>query len=94
MQKPHKDSGERNIIGRKIRAARMMQNPPVSQEDLMARLNRRGIYFDRSAISRIENQGRFVRDYEIRAIADSLKVSIDWLFGRESGATGSKKRKR
>ncbi len=31
----------------------------------------------------MEDGGRFVRDYEIVAIADSLKVSIQWLFGRK-----------
>ena len=72
--------GQRNIIGKRIREARTLGN--VSQEELAARLAIRGIYFDRSAISRMEAQKRFIRDYEILAIADSLKISIDWLFGR------------
>ena len=61
----------------------MRQRPAVSQEDLAARLAAKGIYFDRSAISRMEAELRFVRDYEVLAIADCLKVSIAWLFGRE-----------
>jgi hypothetical protein len=36
---------------------------------------------DRSAISRIENQSRYVMDYEAAAIALALKVSVAWLFG-------------
>ena len=75
--------GQRNIVGKRIRAARLKGKPPVSQEDLAARLATRGIYFDRSAISRMEAEKRFVRDYEILAIADCLKVSVAWLFGRE-----------
>jgi transcriptional regulator with XRE-family HTH domain len=74
-------TGERNVIGRRIKEARLKQKPPVSQEDLAARMAVRGVYFDRSAISRMEAQKRFVRDYEIVAMADALKVSIAWLFG-------------
>lgn len=55
----------------------------VSQEDLAARLAVKGIYIERSAISRMEAEKRFVRDYEAVAIADCLRVSIAWLFGRE-----------
>ena len=73
-------SGERNAIGRRIRAARLKQKPPVSQEDLAARLAARGVYFDRSAISRMEAQQRFIRDYEIIAIADALKIPVAWFF--------------
>lgn len=75
--------GQRNIVGHRIREARMRCRPPVSQEDLAARLAAKRIYFDRSAISRMEAEKRYVRDYEILAIADCLKVSIGWLFGRE-----------
>ena len=74
-------TGERNVVGHRIKEARLKQKPPVSQEDLAARMAVRGVYFDRSAISRMEAQKRFVRDYEIVAIADALKVPIAWLFG-------------
>jgi hypothetical protein len=36
---------------------------------------------DQTAISRIENQSRYLMDYEVAAIARSLKVSVAWLFG-------------
>lgn len=75
--------GQRNVIGKRIRVARMQRKPMVSQEDLAARLAAKGIYFDRSAISRMEAEKRFVRDYEAVAIADCLRVSIAWLFGRD-----------
>ncbi len=39
------------------------------------------IVIDRSAISRIENQARHLMDYEITAIARSLKVSVGWFWG-------------
>ena len=53
----------------------------MSQEDLAGRLAGRGVHLDRSAISRIENQDRYLMDYEISAIARCLKVTVGWLFG-------------
>ena len=49
--------------------------------DLAGRLAAKGILIDRSAVSRIENQTRYLMDYEVRAIAGALKVSVAWLFG-------------
>ena len=72
-RKPH----QRNIIGRRVREARLRMTPAVSQEDLAGR----GILLDRSAVSRIEGQERYVMDYEAAAIARALKVSVGWLFG-------------
>jgi transcriptional regulator with XRE-family HTH domain len=83
MVRSTEPQGERNIVGRRIREARMRSKPQVSQEDLAARLAVRGIYFDRSALSRMEAQKRFVRDYEIAAIAECLGVRIEWLFGKK-----------
>jgi hypothetical protein len=37
------EKGERNVIGKRIRAARLLQKPRVSQEDLATRLAVRGI---------------------------------------------------
>ena len=72
---------ERNIVGHRIRLARLKFAPPVSQDDLAGRLAAQGILLDRTAISRIESQSRYVMDYEAAAIARALKVSIAWLFG-------------
>jgi hypothetical protein len=77
----HNSAGERNVIGLRIRKARLSQKPPVSQEDLAARLAVRGIHLDRSALSRMQSRTRFIRDYEIVAILDALRVSIASLFG-------------
>jgi hypothetical protein len=71
---------ERNSIGKRIRLARLKCSPPVSQDDLAGRLAARGIILDQTAISRIENQTRYLMDYEVAAIAKSLKVSVAWLF--------------
>ena len=71
----------RNLVGQRVRQARLRCKPPVSQEDLAGRLAARGILLDRTAISRIESQTRYLMDYEVSAIARSLKVPVAWLFG-------------
>jgi len=73
----------RNIVGHRVRQARLRLGPPVSQEDLAARLAARGIELDRSAVSRIESETRYVMDYEAAALARALKVSVGWLFGQK-----------
>ena len=42
-----------------------------------------GVIVERDVISRIENGGRFVADFEVVVIADVLEVSVDWLLGKE-----------
>jgi hypothetical protein len=64
----------------RIRFARLQAKPAVSQEDLAGRLAVMRISLDRSASSRIENQDRYLMDYEIAAIAKCLKVTVAWLF--------------
>ena len=70
-----------NILGPRIREARHLLKPEVSQFDLAGRLAAHGLDFDRPTITRIESGKRFLRDYEIRALAKVLKVSVSWLFG-------------
>lgn len=74
----------RNLIGGRIRKARLACKPPVTQDDLAGRLAGRGITVDQTAVSRIENQTRYLMDYEIVAIAKALKVSVGFLFGEAS----------
>ncbi|HWA87278.1 MAG TPA: XRE family transcriptional regulator [Opitutus sp.] len=70
----------RNVVGRRMRAIRLAQKPAVSLEDMAGRLANRGVQIDRSALGRIENQNRYVLDYELKAIADSLRVTVVDLF--------------
>jgi hypothetical protein len=72
---------QRNLIGSRIRKARLACKPPVTQDDLAGRLAARGITVDQTAVSRIENQTRYLMDYEIVAIAKALKVPVAHLFG-------------
>ena len=74
-------AAKRNVIGARVRQARLKSSPAVSQDDLAGRLATQGIVMDRSAVSRIESQARYAMDYEAAAIARALKVSVAWLFG-------------
>jgi len=80
MKKTRK-ARQRNVVGGRVKEARLKCKPPVSQEDLAGRLAAQGILLDRSAISRIENQERYLMDYEVAAIARALKVPVAWLYG-------------
>jgi transcriptional regulator with XRE-family HTH domain len=79
---PRKTPSQRgtNVIGPRIRLARERMSPEVTQADLAARLGVAGLDVDRWTITRIESGKRYLRDYEIKAIAKVLKVSIEWLF--------------
>ena len=81
LNEPIKIQRGTNILGPRIRQARLRLKPKVSQFDLAGRLAMQGLDFDRPTVTRIENGKRFLRDYEIRALAKALKVSVSWLFG-------------
>lgn len=74
------DLPERNLIGRRLRQIRLARTPSVTLEDLAGRLAARGVRLDRSAIGRIENQNRYVLDYELKALADALRVQVTDFF--------------
>lgn len=72
--------GSKNIIGLRVREARVKANPPVTQQDLSARLGVLGIDIYRVSISKIESGDRFVADFEVVAIAEALSVNVEWLL--------------
>jgi HTH-type transcriptional regulator, cell division transcriptional repressor len=74
-------SEAKNVIGERVRLARLAMRPPVSQEDLSGRLAARGIQITQTGISKLEKRQRYVLDYEVVAIAKALRVSVTWLYG-------------
>ena len=70
----------RNIIGNRVGLARKNATPPITQADLAARLQIKGLRVDRATISKIETGYREVSDIEAAAISEALGVSIGWLF--------------
>lgn len=75
-QQPHK-----NIVGERVRQARLALSPKVSQEDLSGKLASRGVQITQTSLSKIENRSRYVMDYEVQTLAKALKVSVAWLYG-------------
>lgn len=71
----------KNIIGRRVAEARQACKPPLTQDALSGRLARIGIQLDRAAIAKIENDLRHVLDFELKALATALAVSVNWLLG-------------
>lgn len=72
---------QRNMVGPRVRQARKLATPPVSQVDLAARLQLMGLKIDQPAISKIEQGNRPVLDLEVVALSKALKVSASWLIG-------------
>jgi len=79
-----KQMKKKNIVGSRIRKARLDAKPSITQSDLSARLQLDGLKdIDQPIISRIEKGDRIVADYEIKAIAKALKVSVVWLLNEK-----------
>jgi HTH-type transcriptional regulator, cell division transcriptional repressor len=73
----------KNVIGRRLVEARQKNRPFLTQDALSGKLARLGIQLDRAAIAKIENDLRYVRDYELKAIAEVLgSTSIGYLTGK------------
>ncbi len=80
-------AGKKNICGQRIRLARTGKGPSknkMTQIDLAAQLQARGIMLDRLHICRIEKANRPVSDIELIAIAEILNVSVSWLLYDDS----------
>lgn len=72
--------GQKNISGDRIHQSRTAQR--ISQAELAARMQVKGVLIEREAISKIETGDRFVTDYELMVFADVLGVTMDWLTGK------------
>ena len=79
MRTRKQELGDMNIVGAKIESRRKALN--MKQKDLLAQLQVKGIDLNSSGLSKIEGQLRGVSDYELKALAESLDVSVNWLLG-------------
>lgn len=75
-----------NIVGARIRQARKAAKPPITQTDLVARLQLLGMVIDQSAVSKIETGRRPVSDIEVVALTKALKVSAAWLLASNASS--------
>lgn len=80
--KLNKIGKKRNIIGPRVKIARQMRK--LTQQQLSAKLETMAVYIDRASISKLEQQKRFVADYELLALSKILGVNVDWLLGLKS----------
>jgi HTH-type transcriptional regulator, cell division transcriptional repressor len=71
-----------NIVGKRVQEARRKFTPPLSQEELAARLELNGWKISRGTLAKIESGVRQVTDIEVMALSQTLKVSADWLFDK------------
>jgi HTH-type transcriptional regulator, cell division transcriptional repressor len=73
----------RNIIGTRLKEARRLHSPPLTQDQLSGKLAMEGVQLDRVAIAKIETGTRCVFDYEIRGLSQALNVEPRWLLEGE-----------
>ena len=79
-----KNLRRKNVVGRRVAEARIRHKPALTQDSLSGRLAKIGIQLDRSAVAKIENNHRYVLDYELKALAQVLGVDVRWLLGDEN----------
>ena len=73
--------GDKNLVGARVTEARLARG--MKQNELLARLQTAGVDLSTPALSLLEGQKRPVSDIELKALADILEVSVDWLLGNE-----------
>ena len=73
--------GRCNLAGERIRQRR--QSLGLSQEQLAARLQLRGLELGQKAVSRMEIGSRVIPDYELLWLAQALETTTAWLLGEE-----------
>lgn len=71
-----------NVVGDKVKKYRIERH--MSQKELSEKLEMKAIYVCRGSISRIERHERTVTDYELKAMAEVLNVSIQDLYDETS----------
>jgi hypothetical protein len=79
-EKPEKRKS-RNIIGERVRLARQAFNPPLTQDQVVGRLAKKGVQLDRVALTKLETGARCAFDFEVKALATVLQVDAHWLLG-------------
>ena len=81
MPKPRTESGEKNLISKRL--IKLRQKHHMSQCDLANKLQLAGYDMDKNVITRIETNKRYVSDLEIKAIAEIFHVSYVYLLDGE-----------
>lgn len=72
-----------NISGHRIKAARTLQKPCLTQDELIIRMQAKGIHMSKATLACIELGKRRVTDLELLAFAKALNVTMTWLLEDE-----------
>lgn len=78
MPKPCGETGEKNLVGPRLKALRARDG--LSQRDLARELQLIGVDLDKNVITRIETNKRYVTDLELRALARVFQVTYEYLI--------------
>ena len=78
---------EKNKAGHRIRVARTMAQPRLTQDDLVAKMQIQGVPITKNTLSRIELGERYVTDMELITFAKVLNVSTAWLLQETENPT-------
>lgn len=78
MPKPRTITGEKNLVGLRLKDLRKEHN--LSQRDLARQLQLAGIDMDKNVITRIETNKRYVTDLELKALTEIFQVTYDYLI--------------
>ena len=76
MPKPRTESGEKNLISKRL--AKLRQEHHMSQRDLANKLQLAGYDMDKNVITRIETNKRYVSDLELKAIAEIVNFANEF----------------
>lgn len=69
-----------NLVGERVKEARAVAKPPLTQDGLSKKLSKLGVSIDRAGVAKIETGIRGVLDFELVALAKALGVKATWLL--------------
>ena len=75
----NKENNSKNLIGQRVKELRAEKH--ISQKALAEQLQLAGYEFSDLTVLRIEQETRFVPDYEVVSIAGFFHVSCEYLLG-------------
>lgn len=83
MPKPRTQTGEKNLVGKRL--IELRQSRGWSQRDLARQLQLIDYDMDKNVITRIETNKRYVTDLELKALCCVFKVSYNYLIDGVDG---------
>ena len=80
MYKNRAPNGRHNLCGSWVAALRKTRTPRLSQRGLADLLQLGGLDVDKNAVQRIESGQRFVKNIELKALAEAMGVTVEELL--------------